>query len=278
MANILVPIDFSEISLNALKHSYIISSLYQASINMLYVIESGNPLFNFVNTSELDELIGRVKHKFEELKQETEKAVGLPANYFIEKGNVVDAILKKAKDLNIELLVMGTTGSGDIRKKIIGTNTLRVIKEASFPVLSIKNIIPPRKYKKIVLPLDLTKETTQKVKYAIKFAKFFGASIHLISVVTTDNYIIHDTLIFKLEQTSRKIEAEDIECTSKIEYENNSPGKVAHKILNYCYEISADLIMIMTQQETGIKKFFLGSLASEIVNKANLPVLSINPK
>ena len=48
--------------------------------------------------------------------------------------------------------------------------------------------------------------------------------------------------------------------------------------LQFCYDISADLIMIMTQQEAGIKKFFLGSLASEIVNKAELPVLSINPK
>jgi nucleotide-binding universal stress UspA family protein len=278
MKNILVPIDFSDVSLNALKHSYIISSLYQASINMLYVIESSNPLFKFVNINELDELISRVRHKFEELKKETDEKVGIPSHFFIEKGNIVDTILQKAKELDVKMLVMGTTGSSDIRKKIIGTNTLRVIKEASFPVLSIKNIIPPKSYKKIVLPLDLTKETTQKVKHAIKFAKFFDASIHLISVVTTENYIIHDTLIFKLEQTSRQIEAEDINCTTKVEFESNSPSKVANKILNYCYEISADLIMIMTQQETKLKSFFIGSLASEIVNKAKLPVLSINPE
>ncbi len=278
MSNILIPIDFSDISLNALKHSYIISSLYKSHVNMLYVIESGNPLFAFVNQTELQELISRVENKFKELKAISEQETGLEAKYFIEKGNIVDKILQKAHELDIELLVMGTTGSGDIRKKIIGSNTLRVIKEASFPVLSIKNIIPPRTYKKIVLPLDLTKQTTKKIKYAVKFAKFFGASIHLISVVTSDNYIINDTLIFKLEQTRRKIEAEDIKCETKIEYESNSTTKVAHKILNYCYDISADLIMIMTQQETGIKKFFLGSLASEIVNKAQLPVLSINPQ
>jgi len=278
MANILIPIDFSKLSFNALKHSYIISSLYRATINMIYVIENTNPLFNFVQDNELDELLERVKLKFKELIGKTEKETGLKANYIIEKGNVVDTILKKAKELDIELLVMGTTGSADIRKKIIGTNTLRVIKEATFPILSIKNDTPPKKYKKIVLPLDLTKETTQKIKYAIKFAKFFQATVHLVSVVTTGNYIINDTLIFKLEQTSRKLETEGISCTTKIEYESNSPGKIANKILEYCYEVEADLIMIMTQQESGIKKFFIGSLASEIVNKAKLPVLSINPQ
>jgi len=278
MSNILIPIDFSETSLNAIEHSFLISSLYRAQINLLYVIESESPFFHFVNQSELQELINRVEKRLEELKSKTEKKTGLKADYIIRKGKVVDNILEVAQELDIDLLIMGTTGSSDIRKKIIGTNALRVIKEATFPVLTIKKNVKTRKYKKIVLPLDLTKQTTQKVKHAIRFAKFFNASIHLVSIITSDNYIINDTLVFKLEQTRRKIEAENIECDTKIEYESNSTSKVANKILQFCYDISADLIMIMTQQEAGIKKFFLGSLASEIVNKAELPVLSINPK
>ncbi len=277
MAAILVPVDFSELSINALRHAYKISSMYQAHINMIYVIED-NPLFNFVNENELSELISRVENRFGDLKKEAEKITKKEAHYFITRGKVVDKILEKAKELKVKFLVMGTSGSADIRKKIVGTNTLRIIKEADFPILSIKGNVPVKDYKTIVLPIDLTKETTQKVRYAIQFAKFFDAKVHLISVVNSGNYIVNDTLVYKLEQTCSSLSSENIRCEAKIEYESNSSSKVANKILEYCNKVNADLIMIMTQQEVKTQKFFLGSLAKEIVNKANLPVLSINPK
>jgi nucleotide-binding universal stress UspA family protein len=49
-------------------------------------------------------------------------------------------------------------------------------------------------------------------------------------------------------------------------------------LLEFAHRVEADLIMIMTQQETEVIKYFVGSLAKEIIHNSDIPVMSIVPK
>ena len=275
-SHILVPIDFSEQSLIALGQSYNIARLSNADITLIHVIEEPRLPFlgNIVSRrKEYDEIMeNAIADKLQELAKDTAGKSGLNVNVLIRKGKVYQEIVDSAKDLNSRFIIMGTNGSMGI-KRFIGSNALRVIKEADCPVITIKGKHHNVGCKNIVLPLDLTKESREKVNKAVQIAKYFGSTIHVISVVDTEDEFAVNRLKRQLEQVEEFILERDVKCTTKFII-----GRDIAKIVNdYAKEIDADLTMIMTQQEMDWTDLFIGSQAQEVINNSEIPVLSIRP-
>lgn len=263
---ILVPFDFSNQSLIALEQSCNIAQMLNAEIYILYVINKNKLLFNKKEQYDFEE---KLKIKLTEYTDLIEKKSGIKIISLIEKGNYLKSIIKIVKQLKINFLIIGITNFFD--------NIYQIINKVSFPVIIIKgeqNI----NYKNIVLPLDLTKETREKISNAINFAKHFKSIIHIVTVNTTNDVYIIDRLKMQLEQVSNYIKNQGIECTQNfINSDFNDDKNVCNTLLNFSHKINADLIMIMTHQETDFIDL-LGSLAKEIINNSDIPIMSIVPK
>lgn len=120
---------------------------------------------------------------------------------------------------------MGTNGSVGF-KKFIGSNALRVIREAPCPVITIKGKKHRTGCKNIILPLDLTKETKEKVSKAIEIANLFGSTINLVSVLTTDDEFIVNKLKRQMNQVHEFIVEHNIPCTIEFYTEVKFPKKL----------------------------------------------------
>jgi len=275
---ILIPVDFSEESLVAIDYAKLIAPMYKAEIHLIHVIEGKNPILKLISDSDRPKIEKKIKETLENIIESITFEGVTEASFSVEKGNFIDEFLKKRKLLDAKLIIVGTTGSKDIRKKIIGSNALRIIREAQCPVISIKSKNIFRKIGNIILPLDTSKVTKQKVEHATLFAKYFNATVHLVSVETGDNFIESDTAIQQLEETSEYFENENVPCSIKLLKAPSSNSKIAKAILEYAGEMNADIIMIMTRQESKSEQFYVGSLAKEIIHKANIPVYSVSPK
>jgi len=275
---ILIPVDFSEESLVAIDYAKLIAPMFRAKIHMLHVLEGKNPILKFVSDKDKPVIEKKIAEKLENIVDTLTFDAPVEVSYSIEKGNLIDSILKKRKDIDAKLIVVGTTGSKDIRKKIIGSNALRIIREAECPVISIKSKNAFKEIDNIILPLDTSKVTKQKVEHGILFAKYFNATIHLVSVENGDNFIESDTAIQQLEETSEYVENQGVSCSIKLLVASSSSSKMAKTIIEYAKEMKADIIMIMTRQEMKSNQFHVGSFAKEIIHKANIPVFSVSPK
>src|SRR5688572_30426732 len=64
-------------------------------------------------------------------------------------------------------------------------NAITLVRESTCPVLTIRGKKHKKGCENIVLPLDLTKETREKVAKAIEFAKYFDASVRVVSVLAS---------------------------------------------------------------------------------------------
>src|SRR5215208_7208620 len=138
---ILVPVDLSETSLNALDTAVSIAVKQNATLLLLNVLETVHGSFpdepgystfnNLFNTSDvLTALISAIQHSH-----------NIKPEIFQEKGNVTDTIIKTSLAQQCDLIVMGTHGASGFRDGFIGSNTYNTIKYATCPVLSV----PPRK-------------------------------------------------------------------------------------------------------------------------------------
>lgn len=273
---IIVPIDFSEQSLIALRQSYNIARFSNAELLLVYVIDE-----DFLETLEHlfkdqayeDPVKDQAKQRIDKLAREVEKDTGLTVNTTIRKGKIYEEIVKVANEMSASFIIMGTHGAQGIKKKFIGSNAARVIKEAHCPVITIKGKEHHRGCQKILLPLDLTKETKEKVVKAVELAKFFNSTIYVLSILESDDEFIAGRLTRQMEQVKSYIDQYNIPVVTEVIRADDVPATV----IDYSKKIDADLIVIMTQQEVYWVEMFIGFAAQEIINSSEIPVLCIRP-
>lgn len=274
---IVVPVDFGEQSMIALHQASRLAKMINAELTLLYVAEGGG-LFGR-NPLQDEETKKEITAKMDELIAATEKNEGVKVDQVIAHGSVYEKVAEVAEMLNARFIVMGTNGGsgGNIRRRFIGSNALRVVRESKVPVITIKGKHHRDGCKNIVLPLDLTKETREKVSKAIEFAKMYGADIRIVSVLfTTDEFIVN-RLTRQLSQVKSFIEKAGVHSTAEIIKGIKGEESLGQIIIDYTNKVEGDLLLIMTQQETDITELFIGSAAQEIINKSDVPVLSLVP-
>ncbi len=275
---ILVPIDFSEQSMIALEQSYNLAKKYNAEITLLHVIEDGSLISKFFTAKQHDDLKAKVQKDLDIIATDVTKKTKTVVNTLVAKGSAYEKINEVAELINATMIVMGTNGEINLKKKFIGSNSLRVVRESKIPVITIRGKKHRKGIENIVLPLDLSKETREKVGMAVELSKLFnGAVIHVVSVLITSDEFLVNKLSRQLGQVKSFLEKEGVECTAEIVKGVKGDDSLAENILEYAEKVEGDLIMIMTQQEIDFTKYFVGSSAQEIINSSFIPVLSIRP-
>lgn len=275
---IITPIDFSEQSLIALEQSYNLARLTGSDLRLLYVIDEDflTHLTNSIFTKEnyADQVRNDIERKLDELASKIKREEGINTSTHIRTGKIYEEIVAEAYDMDGSFIVMGTQGASTLRKKFLGSNTSRVIREALCPVITIKGHTHYKGCKNIALPLDLTKETREKVNYAIDFAKLFGSTVHVFSVLETNDEFHVNKLERQLQQVESFITDAGVKCTGELIEQKDS---VPLSIITYAEKKECDLIVIMTQNETNITHLFIGTAAQEVINNSEIPVLCIRP-
>jgi len=275
---ILVPIDFSEQSLIALEQSYNLAREYHAEITLLNVIEEDNVFAKLFSDQQHEDLKNKHLKQLDELASKVAKEHNIVVNTVVIKGRIYEKIAEVADVISATMIIMGTNGSEGLKKKFIGSNALRVVRESTVPVITIKGKHHRDGCKNIILPLDLSKETREKVSKAIELSRLFhGATVRVVSVLLTKDEFIVNKLTRQMDQVQAFLEKENVSCTAEIIKGIKGEETLAQNILEYAYKMEGDLILIMTQQELGSTMYFVGSSAQEIINNSKIPVMSIVP-
>jgi nucleotide-binding universal stress UspA family protein len=270
---ILVCIDFHEQSLIALHQCYDLARFIKAEIVLLYVIESPDFFSGFFSPN-LEKVKAEVDVRLKKLVDEECADSGLNFSYEIEMGKAHERILYKASELKARFIIMGKNGSNQGLRKFLGSNTIKVISESTCPVISVKGRSSIG-YKNIVLPLDLTQSTQEKVASAISFGKFFGSHIHVVTVHSSGIILPASKVYKRLKRVQKTLESNGVKCTNKL-FKRTKKQDHEH-VLTYANEVNADLIMVMTHSEGRYSEFYIGGFAQRIINESEIPVLSIIP-
>lgn len=282
---ILVPIDFSEKSMLALEQAKVLAKITKSDIMMLNVIQLDNRAFSFIqsifteaeNSKMVKKIEKGVRDKMNQIIESCEDD-NIDIKGMISHGKAYEKIIEVSKSLNCNFIVIGANDAEESREKnILGTNASRIVRMSEIPVLTVNSKLM-KEIKKVILPLDLTKETAQKVARAIKFAQFTNAEIKVVSALLSDDQEVKNKLNAQLNVVYRFISENYGNASAEIVYGNNENDTVAGLLMKYAIDNDGDVILIMTQQEKALFQFFLGSTAMDIVYNSSIPVLSSVPK
>ena len=279
---ILIPVDFQEQAQLSLLQSYNLARRTRAEIILLYVHEQPGILAGLFSHEQQNEIFSKIDQELAELAGKSSLISGIPITYRIEKGRIYSKIIEVARETDAGFIIMGTHGSNETEDQElrVGANTSKVIRSAICPVITLRSKHPQSDCRNILLPIDLTKETQQKVTKSIEIAKLYGAGIRVVTAIWTKNDLdLTGKLQQKGDEIIKIISAEGIACTFDLVESNEKENTLVPAVLDFATQQGdIDLILVLTQQEIGIVEYFVGSHAQEFIRLSHIPVMSIIPK
>lgn len=276
-SKILVPIGFSDQSIVALGQAFNLAKIKNSDIVLLSVIEEQNMIQSLFLDDNSHELQQKVKKKLEGIASEYSVKYGADVDTMVAKGKIYEQINDVAEMIAADLIVMGTNGTNGGMKKLIGSNAERVVRLAHCPVITIKGKKHRDGCKNIILPLDLEKQTKEKVTYALEYARYWDATIRVVSVILRDNQEVRDKLTRNLKQVESFIKDAGVKVTAEL-IVGEKKQTLGDFVFEYEKNFDSDLIMIMTKKEELTLSTNISVTARYIINNSNIPVMSIRPK
>jgi len=273
MKKIIVPIDFSKDSINALEHAIWIANTVGADLRIIHVTKSKN--FELPFTIEnFDKMVGKSLDEFMQMiyKKFKSKVKG-NLDYKIRIGKVYREIVNQAKYDDAYMIVMGTHGVSGFEEMWIGSNAYRVVSNAPCPVLTIRHGFRKCIVGSIVLPIDITNDTRQKVPFTTEMAKILKSTVHILLVSESTSAAITK----KLENYGKQVQEYLDKNGVKHTLARSTGDNITELTIEYAQSVGADIISIMTEQSTNPSNLWLGAYAQQMVNHSPLPVLSIRP-
>jgi len=255
---IIVPHDFSNVADNALSHAINTAKITNAEIYVLHVVAKEKGI------AEAEEKLKEVLAGFN---------TTIPLHPVVRVGNIFDDIGDFASEVHAELIFMGTHGQHGWQH-ITGSHALKVITHSTVPFIVVQEKgIKETGYDDIVVPLDLNKETKQKLAYVANIATYFKSRVHVITPDESDEFLRHQVKA-NIQFAVKFFQERGIEVTTKV-----APTSGFDKeTVKHAVSLDADLIAIMNLNRNNMLGVITANHEQYILtNDAQIPTLIVNP-
>jgi len=195
-------------------------------------------------------------------------------SYRIRQGRVPEELDSQALESNAEMIVIGTHGNTGLRL-FNSSKAFQIVEKSAVPVVSIKDGAHINvDIKTILVPIDATLESRQKVPYTVRLAKMFNAEIHMLAMYHSKVKMVQENVTLYARQAAEYLESNAVDFVVK----SVETDDVVQTTIDYCEDISADIISSMTIQLSSASNIWRGPFAEQLICKAHIPVLNIQPK
>ncbi|MBP6976954.1 MAG: universal stress protein [Bacteroidales bacterium] len=273
MNPIIVAIDFSKTSLHALKYAIYLANRMKSRVIMVWVdnLLSGDSIF----TESAYDAREEARRNLEEIAENSKELLKEGELTFKQrKGKVYYEIAQLARQVEATLIVTGTHGVSGFDEYMIGSNAYRIVTNSPCPVITIRPQFDfSHGIHNIVLPIDETRNSCQKVPFTALMATIFGATVHIFSLYSTPLKALNQKVDHSVDEIIKQFTQAKISFTQDARIAEN----VSLSTLEYAERVRAELISIVTDQETSLTNVLLGQYAQHMVNNSPVPVLTINP-
>lgn len=274
---IVVPYNFSVTADNAVKQAASIASLTKGELILVFVEKHNDilnmllPSLNIEKPSVVSEFLSA---KLLTEAEKIEKKYGVKVTSIFSAGNITSEIINICNEHNADLIVMGTQGSDSNNDLFMGSNTYRTITKSNLPILTIRSAPSKKGFLSILLPIDLSKHTKEKINIAIQLAKLFKGHLHVLGLYNESEKGFKTNLAETINQIEKECAKKKVSVTSYITKTDNK----LKSILKHTKKANADIIISMTDQNTENKSVLLGNYIHQLINNSEVPVLCIRPE
>jgi nucleotide-binding universal stress UspA family protein len=292
---ILVPLDFSPASTEALDYAVSLAKQFRAAIHLVHVY----PPDEASSVPGAGHLLLRsaeaIEHLNEELTGIHRKHVPTfrPENCHVRTGQPYQEIVCLAREIDADLIALSTRGHSGLKHLLLGSTAERVIRSARCPVLVVRKQKQKSKatsksfaIRTILVPVDFSTCSLAGLEYAAFLAKRLHVTLRLFHVTYPyTNYVIADRagarfsgLADAVEQAARI----EMDALKQMDFLRGVPvqteiraGHAIEEICNAASQPEIDLVVTSTHGRTGFKHALIGSVAEHVARYADSPIMVV---
>jgi nucleotide-binding universal stress UspA family protein len=296
---ILVPVDFSAESLQALHYGCAFARYDRATLDLLHAVENVAPL-----TFGGAEVISTVAVQYAEEAESNARAAlenlapqswtqGLSVERHTVQGATAHTILEHAKSKHVDLICVGTHGRGGVTRMLLGSVAEKIVQRAGCNVLVVRRVerdfVKPDSdvpaLGRVLVPIDFSERGQKALEEGAGLAARFNAELYLLHVVedtspaTSEIALASSVFQSYIQELTRAGEKQLGELkipgsvASRIVKRKVVVGAPISRITAYAMEAEIDLIVMGTHGRTGASHWLLGSVAERVVRSAPCPVM-----
>lgn len=184
---IIVPLDFSENSLKALEFAIELADKKHGKIILVHIVEM---VYDFASQSALalDSMFKDAENLMSKTIN-TYEGSGVYMESNVVEGTAAVSIARIAEEQGAALIVMGTQGASGIKKTLMGTVTVNVVKEASCPVLVVPAKAIVSEVKKVTLALEFANHEEEFLDWMVNMAKKWSFGFEILHIQTSQGFL-----------------------------------------------------------------------------------------
>ena len=302
---ILVPLDFSPASIEALDYAVSLAKQLRAAIHLVHV----HPPDEASSVPGAGHLLFQSAEAIERLNEELtgihRKHVPTfrPENCHIRGGQPYQQIIRLAREIDADLIVLSTRGYSGLKHLLLGSTAERVVRNAPCPVLVVRKRKQKPKaatqsfaIRTILVPTDFSTCSLAGTEYAAFLAKNLHSTLRLFHVTYPYvEYVFVDRAGVRLSGLIEAVQEEarqEMDALKQMDFLRGlpiqteiRPGHATEEICKAASQSATgrtrrgepdiDLIVTSTHGRTGLKHALIGSVAEHVVRYAKCPVLVV---
>ncbi|QHT70301.1 universal stress protein [Rhodocytophaga rosea] len=263
MKTILFPTDFSKNAANALNYAVEIAGLLSARIVVLYTIRSLADRDTFITKDTFSTPEGAEKAL---IKLQTDISAKVTCEYIIKKGAITDEIVATTKQQQIDLVIMGTKGAGDVPDSLamLNSTTANLVSESVCPVLAVPAGYRYQPIRRVVLVVDMDEVEETVLRPFIELVTVLKAEVILLTIVSE----------------KEKVPAQSSKLTQLLESfpfttHTLTDPDVVEGIQAFIRTHQADLLTVVDRKKNFLQSLFADNISQKLALHTKIPLLTL---
>ncbi len=272
----LVPVDFSEVSKNAVEYAFQMAEYIDAKIILLHLCYETPVDTSFVP----EEIVNMLREghqsntqvEFDKLLEATKDLSFRPVKVetVVKFGTAAQGIIQASEEYKADVIIMGTMGADSMSEKITGSITAKVIEGANCPVLAIPLEVIFQPIKHIMYAMQLSGEDHHAIDQLLEVSDWLGATLHCTHIRTEDKYwdqIEMDVVkkIYELEENNKRIDFYIV-----------SDSDVVAGLQHFINHHQINMIAMLTHKDFMIQRVYPESFTRKMAMHTDIPLLALH--
>ncbi|WP_010135854.1 universal stress protein [Ochrovirga pacifica] len=273
MKNIIIPVDFSKYSEYALKVGAQFAKKHNTKLTLVHMLEMPTGYSDHsVDQKTTVFMLKLAEKKFDEFIDK-DYLEDVSVDLVIKHYALFPEIGVLAKELNADLIIMGSHGVSEHDDFFLGSNTEKVVKTSKIPVLVIKKEIDSIDFDKVVYVSDFKTESVEAYQKAKTFFNLIKVKPKLLFINKADGgFVSTKEMETRFQNFLQKA---DGNLDNLSYFDNYDDYTVLDGVKYYVEKNNISLVSIATHGKSSISKFFNHSVSLEIANHLETPVLTL---
>lgn len=276
MKTLVVPTDFSSVSVNAMNYAVDMAQAINAGIVLLHVYNvpvsfTDSPV-SPVSTVSIEEIKRTSEERLKELKKNLVTITAGKVEIFTEArlGETIEELQQICNSVEPLAIIMGSHGATGLERLIMGSTTLTAIRHLKCPVI----VVPPgttyHGIRKIGLACDFENIVqSTPVDYIKNIVREFGADLYVLNVKDIEQDDLEDAIMDTayLDAMLEDVSPKYVQLTGK---------DVVESINSFAEHNNLDLVMVIPKKHRFIDSLFHKSQSRDLITHAHIPIVSIH--